>query len=217
MNRFGLFAALLGLSLVPAAGCYDPGDLGDAPFKCTNDFPECPDGYTCDGTRCRKNSGGTTTMPLNITKQMTVPPTMDPGLDANNCPDKDLEPNNDLMHATPIFSNARLDNLAVCTAGDVDYFHATASSQYARIIVEYSARSGDLDVARIDSAGNLLETDGSARDNACIVSATPLTGDVWIGVVGANNKDRNRYRILLELTTTRPTCATGPVDGGTGG
>ena len=38
-----LFVALT----LPLAGCWPSEDLGDEPFRCTADRPECPDNYIC--------------------------------------------------------------------------------------------------------------------------------------------------------------------------
>lgn len=38
-----VFATLL----LPVAGCWQGEDLGDAPFTCTKNEPQCPDGYYC--------------------------------------------------------------------------------------------------------------------------------------------------------------------------
>lgn len=40
--------ALLALAL--GAGCYSPPDLGEDPFLCSKDQPQCPDNYVCDLT-----------------------------------------------------------------------------------------------------------------------------------------------------------------------
>lgn len=42
--------ALLALVLGAGAGCYSPPDLGEDPFLCSKDQPQCPDNYVCDLT-----------------------------------------------------------------------------------------------------------------------------------------------------------------------
>ena len=41
-----LVFAFLALTL-PLASCYNPGPLGEEPFRCTYDRPECPEFYIC--------------------------------------------------------------------------------------------------------------------------------------------------------------------------
>ena len=50
------FSLLLSLGCFATAGCYASGDLGEEPFYCSKDNPECPDGYDCDLSLKSKNS-----------------------------------------------------------------------------------------------------------------------------------------------------------------
>ena len=39
--------AVLLPALLLGASCYNPGDLGPQPFRCSSTNPDCPDNYVC--------------------------------------------------------------------------------------------------------------------------------------------------------------------------
>lgn len=197
--------AIAPIALAALAGCYDPGDLGDAPFKCYDQSPECPDGYVCNGKFCVREN--ITKNPLTIQKSGTYAGMhVDPMLDGANCPDKDVEPNDAYGRATPLSSDAPLANMAICPSGDIDYFKLSTSGQYVRAQITYQVKYGDLDVAIVDANGMVVTADGTAKDNGCIATNSPLTGDVYIGVVGAEGKDQGLYNVVATLSPTSIKC-----------
>ena len=197
-------AAALSVTVVVAAGCYDPGDLGDAPFKCTPDYPQCPDKYVCDGQNCVRGSGK---MNVSITKSgaYTGPHEQNPMANGNTCPETDA--NASIGAAIPISDNAPLERLAICPGGDVDYFHGTSDGSYVKVTIKYLVKYGDLDVGLLDKNGKLRETDGSATDNGCVVSASGVSGDFYIVVKGAAASDVNTYTVQMNLSQSRPSCS----------
>ena len=45
--RAKIFSVLF-LGMTAFAGCYNTGDLGPFPYKCSDVAPDCPDNYVCD-------------------------------------------------------------------------------------------------------------------------------------------------------------------------
>lgn len=74
-----------------------------------------------------------------------------------------------------------------------------------RVDLEYDAAYGDLDVALLDAAGNIVARDGTRTSNGC-VAAQIQSGRYYIGVRGAGG-DVNRYRLSVRADSTPPNCA----------
>lgn len=243
------FSGALLAALALGAGCYNPALFtvtGDGGFYChPNDNPACPDGTTCmpmgDGTTGRCLPSATMNGPgggVSIPKMGSYTgPMNDPMLsDASSCPDKSLEPNDDMTSAVtapapmPDQSTPKITKMAICPTGpnpatglhDVDYFKVETKSLPAESLtlkanVYYDVSYGDLDVAIFDSSGKLLASDGSAVSNGCVAASIMGGGsDYYVVVVGANNKDVNRYDIRIASFTSQVTCdASSTPDGGT--
>jgi len=167
---------------------------------------------------------------LNLTIPKTGAPfsgTMtDPGLnDASQCPDVNLEPDDDLVSAlnapalTPDQANAKIIKLAICPTGnnpltghhDIDVFKVDNSTGPSSLTLQaeifYDISMGDLDVAILDGSGNVLSEDGTAVTNGCAAAAIG-SGVFYVVVVGANNLGVNNYQLLIRSFTTPQTCPT---------
>jgi hypothetical protein len=153
--------------------------------------------------------------------------TADPGLNnLTNCPDADLEPNDGpdpagqpvkVPSLRPDMPAPKIVNLAICPAGpspftgvhDVDYFKVDASGlpDFLTLKAEvfYDIMYGDLDIAILDSLGNLLASDGTAVTNGC-TTALISSGIYYVVVAGANNTGTNRYELRTQAFTTAQTC-----------
>jgi hypothetical protein len=152
--------------------------------------------------------------------------TTDPGLnDPSQCPDANLEPDDDLSSAlnapplVPDMPTSKIIKMAICPTGnnpftghhDVDVYKIDNSTGPASLTLQaeifYDISMGDLDVAIVDSSGNVLSEDGTAVTNGC--AAALISNAVYYAVVvGANNVDSNRYEILIRSFTTQQTCPT---------
>ncbi len=197
--RSSLYIALA----LATPGCYDTGDLGEAPYKCSKSQPECPDGYVCQtapmpmktANRCVK--GGASANPLTIPKVgLYHGLRKNPQLTVGNCPDRlaGIDPSETLAEAARNFdSGAQFDGLAACPGGDVDVFAVELQpNEYAKVVIHYQIAYGDLDVALYDADGTLLTQDADfTRDDSCVASSKP--GGPIYAVVAAAPEDQNRY------------------------
>src|SRR5258706_7418044 len=126
-------------------GCYQPGDLGATPYRCSATYKECPDTYICqlnpnlpNVNRCIFDQSAAAT-PLTLTKSGHYTGNhVDPGLNANNCPDAADEQgagNNDIAHAAGGFDGGGVEmGLAICPAGDIDVFNINLlSTEFAMV------------------------------------------------------------------------------------
>ncbi len=213
--------AVTALLTVAAAGCYDPGDLGDTPFKCSATFPDCPDGYTCNLTdqtnlnRCVR-SDAPPPPPLAIPKSGVYPnnTTKPSNIDDSNCADKSLEPNDTIAQATAGFDfGAPTTNVVVCPMGDIDVYRIDTVGQYAKVQVQYQIAQGDLGVGIFDQNGTLLVSDPNFMvNNACVTYSKSSSAPLYAVVLGAKNKngttDENNYTITITKSSTPMTCGT---------
>lgn len=145
--------------------------------------------------------------------------TMDPGLETPaDCPDGVIESNDTLATAVSITSSigfgapgTPIAMMAICPAGsdDIDFFSIDLSStssewRFVRVDLEYDVAYGDLDVALLDAAGNIVARDGTQTSNGC-VAAQIQNGRYYIGVRGAGG-DVNRYQLQVRVDNTPPNC-----------
>ena len=223
-----------GLTAVSLLACYNPGDLGDGPFRCYGGREACPDGYQCElkmgpmqnyCVRATGGGGGGNMNTLMIPKTGMYPSKYNPsGLMAGACGDEALEPNNSLQaaQAKPFLIDQQLvSNAAICPADDVDVYGVNLVNQYVKVTLKYQIQYGDLDVAVYDSAGKLvpglIDADAGKND-ACIVSGGPvgsaMSNTFYVVVAGAKNAlgeaAINRYTLKVETPNSRPSCS--PVD-----
>ncbi|HEY7955992.1 MAG: hypothetical protein ACHQ17_05985 [Polyangia bacterium] len=214
-------------------------------FCHSDDNPACPDGTMCvvmpaGGTmgRCMPPAGGMMGGgPVQIPKTGSYTgPQNDPMLATlMSCPDSSLEPNDDPASAisapnpVPDMTTPKITKMAICPTGpnpatglhDVDFFKISgkmlpSGTLTLKANVFYDVSYGDLDVAILDSTGSMLASDGSSVSNGCVAASIQGgSGDYYVVVVGANNKDVNRYDIRIASFSTAQTCA--PPSGTDGG
>jgi hypothetical protein len=206
---------------VAAAGCYDPGDLGDTPFKCSATFPDCPDGYTCNLTdQMNLNRCVRTNLPppppLAIPKSGVYPntTTKPANIDDSSCADKSLEPNDTIAQATQGFDNmVPPSSSVICPTGDIDVYKIDTIGQFAKVEVKYQIAQGDLAVGIFDQNGTLLVSDPNFMvNNACVTYSKSSSQPLYAVVLGAKNKngttDENNYTITITKSPTVMTCGT---------
>lgn len=200
---FLLGAAAAGLT----TSCYNVGDLGDTPYKCSATYPDCPDGYLCCGVAdgvtpcptpknmnwCVRSTGGGGMMmsgALTIPKPGGAYPNAyltKPGLTPSTCPDKDIEPNNTIAQATSGYDdNLHSGPFSICPSGDIDVYAINLANQYVRITMNFDIKYGDLDLGLFDANGGLQLSDPDfTNSNACVSSPGPFNGTYYAVVVGA--------------------------------
>ncbi len=221
------YACLLGLLLAP--GCFQPGDLGDQPFRCGkvgaadpnnpgHTLGEiCPDGYICslELGQCLVTSNcvcvratGNTSSALAIPKTSTYSgPHMDVGLP----PCHETDGNNGFQTAFVVGdSTGKFDGLEICPAGDVDVYSLNVNpGEYGKFYVTYDIRYGDLDLEILDSKGNRVGIDNDAtRNDACIT--IPRGGDTcpctYYAIVDGAHGAVNRYSFQFSKASMPLTC-----------
>lgn len=215
--------------LLLLVGCYNAGDLGDTPFRCSATYPECPDGYLCqlnpnlpNVNRCIIDQSGTA-MPITLPKGGHYNGQhVDPQLNANNCPDSNIEPNNDFAHALAGFDTGPEMNLSVCPAKDVDVYNINLQAgEYAMVKITYPIKSGDLDIGLFKADGTLLVSDTDfTHDNACVVTQSPGIQPLFLAVIGGSDGDLNRYDLTVTKNTNKSNLSCGvnmPQDAATDG
>jgi hypothetical protein len=189
---------LLVISLFALAGCYNPGDLGANPFYCSNDYPDCPDGYVCDFADCTSannskcqcclddgtgncvagTGSAALSQPLTITKPLAAAKGgvfysgahMDPGL--ATCHE---------TTATSLSSPYEIGDSAapvtaqeICPAGDVDLYvvHLDPGESLLAWIQTPGIAYGDLDMGFFDEQGRTMITSAvdvdATRGSACV-------------------------------------------------
>lgn len=219
--------AALPLSLFALAGCYNPGDLGEKPFKCGKMYPECPDGYICNyglgqcggsGFVCDCVRTGVSGPALQIPKEgkMYQGPHMDPGL--QTCHETD--PNNGFQTAFVVGDSTGLyDMLEICPGGDIDVYSLNVDpGEYVKVQIKYQITYGDLDLAGFDVNGKIMKgsamDNDASRDNACIIlpkgsTSCPCT---FYAVVDGAYGAVNRYTFQMTKSSSPQSCAVAPPD-----
>jgi hypothetical protein len=219
MRRQHVFALFVAL----AVGCYNTGDLGDAPFRCQMAYPDCPDGYVCSytlgqcavPTNCTCVRSNLTTSALEIPKNgMYTGPHMDPGL--STCHETDA--NNGFQSAFVIGDSTGLfDGLEICPPGDIDVYALNLDSgEYAKVVIKYQIEYGDLDLQILDVNGKPVLPNGrdndATHDNACVtISKNANCPCTYYAIVdGAGNTAVNRYTIQMTKASTPLSCQAAP-------
>lgn len=111
------------------------------------------------------------------------------------------EPNDSLEQARVLELGQRLEGLRICEA-DVDLFRFETQGAGAELRVElqFQHNSGDLEVALLDVAGDVVERADSQDDDELLTGALPGAGTWYLRVKGAGEQVINSYSLLLEVT-----------------
>ena len=223
--------AYLTIALAACAGCYDPGDLGDTPYRCSPTYPECPDGYTCQLTsspdpmnmnKCVRNAGGMTGNPLSLPAKTTLytgTKTQDPKL-MGGCPATDA--GNDIGNPSNDANGGGQVMEAICPSGDVDVYEVDLSGEYAVVQVNFAISHGDIDLGLFDAKGNLVQYDNNSNTSvACVSTGSKQTATFYAGVFGAPTSlnctsgcmtDTGSYSIQVTKSMSPISCSGGAVD-----
>jgi hypothetical protein len=194
-------ALLLAASSLAACSPYDP-NLGDRPFKCGVNDPQCPDGYSCQGT-----GSNAVCVSDNLGDAGTHP-------DASHVKcgtDTSLEPNDDIQHAvqTPVRNSQtdyKLAQLAICPSTDIDIygFTTTALGQNVRITLTYDPTQGALKMLLLNAQGVMVDT-AKVDGNNLVIAIPPdlssLSVDQWYVQVAASAANvENNYDLDISVT-----------------
>jgi hypothetical protein len=201
LSRSILAPALLA-ALGAAAGCnsFDPA-YGDEPFRCGEDEPTCPDGYTCaprgadDGVCVRKGDA----------------PAPDGGPDAPPPPPCriDAEEPNDARNVatvTPVPDQAPdfvLDDLTMCAQTDHDFFQfGLPTNSRLRITVDSDSEALDVKILLVN--GTQAGTGRAVNGNVTVFQAPGgdvpqvLAAGVYYVDVSSPTASFSAYRIEIE-------------------
>jgi hypothetical protein len=185
-------AAIL-VVLALAAGCYSP-NLGESPFACGSAAPVCPDGYDCMSGQCVKSGGN-----------VTAPDASGSG----GCPDAVTEPNNSYTSpfVTPVtsggFKTYKLTGLAICPAGDVDYyeFNTNAANQMVTATITYGSSGSPLDLQILNSNGmNIKNGTGSGNSSSASVANLETDATYFVFVEASMSGGANSYSLEIDVS-----------------
>ena len=214
------------LAALAVGGCYSPTLVSPGYYCHPDDSPACPDGQECINNRCQFASGPSAADLAGglITKPVYNPPTQDPMLnDAAACPDTAIENNDDRSTANPFdaqpdMPQPQITNVAICPTGikpitgahDRDYVRVDTTTYGGNLTlmaeISYDVKYGDLDVGVMDDSGKLIAQDGTAVSNGCVAAAATNPGSYYVVVVGAQDKDVNRYSLRVRTFTKPQAC-----------
>ncbi|MDB4954636.1 MAG: hypothetical protein JWO36_2205 [Myxococcales bacterium] len=170
-----LSLVLVAIALAPACSPYSP-DLGTTPFLCNDTDPKCPENYTCQ-------DGGGGRM-VCVLPGGTV---SDANADSSNCAnDSNLEPNNDITHATqtPLDISKKAipySGLAICPAGDKDTFAVTLSTANENIdaTLTYDVGGAVLQLSILNSVGGAIGNGSPMGMNVSHANVQTLPAGVY--------------------------------------
>jgi len=186
---------LLASALAALVACnpYDP-DLGDHPFRCGAEAPQCPDGYRCvehspNEKICERGDD-------------TAPDGGDdpPDAAAFLCNDDgEIEPNEtpDTAANTPIPASAMFTSfgqLAICPATDKDVFRFGVNASNVNVRASVTAELGDGDLAL-----QILNGSGAVIANGTALTSTEVQvvvnnlaiGNYFVQVTGKDGSENN--------------------------
>lgn len=186
-------------------GCYNP-DLGETPFRCAADDPQCPGGYICHQGICVTSIPPDQGIPdrkllddSQILPSKEGPVFLDWALTkpAGTCADADSEPNNNALDATDL-PQGLSTGWEICYRGDVDQFkYQLKKGESLTVKVDFTHSNGDLDAVIFDPDGFEAGNSRSTTSNEEIKIVAQQTGYYIIGIWGFNF-DTNTYD--LEVT-----------------
>ena len=183
-----------------ACSPYSP-DLGKEPFLCGTGNPACPDGYTCMNTGtemvCVQNGGG------------------GGGGDGGNgmcADDQEVEGpngNNTIANAyqVQVTTNFDFTGLAICPAGDVDYYEVNLPTMESLdVTVIYASWGGALQASIQTAQGSVVQQlmPESGMDRTIHAFAQNLNSGPWyIEVSGPTAGDpENNYELKINAGGT---------------
>ena len=184
-----------------ACSPYSP-NLGKEPFLCGTGSPACPDGYTCmnDGTEmvCVENGGG-------------GGGGGDGGGSGSCADDSEVEGpngNNTIANAyqVQVTTNFDFTGLAICPAGDVDYYEVNLTqTQNLTVTVIYAQWGGALQASIQTPSGTIIKqlapVDGMDRTISATIANEPQ-GAVYIEVSGPTaGTPENNYELKINACT----------------
>ncbi|HTR55696.1 MAG TPA: hypothetical protein VMJ10_33700 [Kofleriaceae bacterium] len=192
-----LFAATAPVALFVACSPYSP-NLGKEPFLCGTGSPACPDGYTCmnDGTEmvCVENSGG-------------GGGGGDGGGSGSCADDSEVEGpngNNTIANAyqVQVITNFDFTGLAICPAGDVDYYEVNLPTMESLdVTVIYAQWGGALQASIQTPSGTVVQQlmPESGMDRTIHAFAQNLNSGPWyVEVAGPTaGTPENNYELKI--------------------
>ncbi len=200
MRAGSVVLALAVTALLVACNSYNP-DLGNAPFRCNETSPRCPDDYVCvnyDNGRevCEEDGDGGGDV--------------DAGGGNVTCnDDSEIEPNNDTTSPTnttiPLQElTYSLVGLAICPATDVDVFRFSTDVRDRNLKAEISFDESvtTLQLEVLNNTGTTIRmgtpVSGSPGVVRAEVRSLPL-GDYFVSV-RSSNATENNYSIELDIS-----------------
>jgi hypothetical protein len=188
-----------------AAACspYDP-DLGEAPFRCREAEPHCPDGYVCVASEAPT---GTCVRSGDITPAGGADAGASADAAALTCnDDSPIEPNNLLNEATgtPIPDLQRdytLRRLAICPSSDIDLFRfrIDVDQRNIRVSVIDTQRSRGALVLRVLNQTNIPVAAGNYTSESTLVAELAnATRGTYYAEVKSAGMGVNNYGIVIE-------------------
>ncbi|HEY1558344.1 MAG TPA: hypothetical protein VGF94_26140 [Kofleriaceae bacterium] len=184
------------LLLVLATACspYSP-DLGKEPFLCGSGTPACPEGYTC------MTEGGAQVCEQN------GPAGVDGGnfQCANDSAVEGPNGNNTIATAYQVESTTNFDftGLAICPAGDVDFYAVNlGTTESLDVTVIYAAEGGELQASIQTPQGTVVQmlTPQSGEVRTLHAFAQNLNAGAWyIDVAGPTSGAnlQNNYELKI--------------------
>lgn len=203
-----VLAVALGLGLA-ACNSFDPS-YGNQPFRCGEDDPRCPDGYTCSADR---GADG-------VCVRDGYEPAPDAGPDAPPPPPCriDAEEPNDVRNmatVTPVPEQAPdfvLDDLTMCAQADHDFFQfGLPVDSRLRVTVDGDTEALDVKVLLVGgtAVGNGRPTSSNVTEFQAPGGAVPapLASGVYFVEVSSPTSSFSAYRIEIETCpVSQPTC-----------
>lgn len=188
-----------GIAIAASCSPYNPS-LGDVPFRCGDQEPQCPDGYVCmevsaDDRRCVDIDGvqpdaGNTGFPCADDNAVE-------GTSRNDTPMT--------AYQTPVDSQ-RLDltlaGLAICPEGDKDNYALTISAANAMKAIEVTVAwdSGQpLSMSILNTGGTSIANGTASGTNMLRACVPNMPAGTYYASVFATGMTKNNYRLGIKL------------------
>jgi hypothetical protein len=186
--------------LFAAAACspFDP-DLGNAPYKCGDVEPRCPDGYQCD------SSNPDPTQHICVAPGGLAP---DSGTSGFQCLDDSPFGNNDShTTATPTTIPGQTmysARAAICPEADKDHFAFSITTPNSTVAVIADWESGMAVNAQVlNAAGTSIGNASPMGDKAVRVCVPNLPNGNYFVKIDALSTVKNNYRVEISIV---PNC-----------